>query len=176
MCACARVPHWVRLLLTLLRMPKAEVLCILVLKHLLLKPNSGVYHYGPSLIEHCLLVAGLDPAMSLTCEGLEGALPPAAWDGLVAALREEGARVIGVLFTLAILAVNFSLGCGLPLKRVLNGGELGGGDALGLTIEAPMHAAPTLATTPPTPTLATTMEVERSNGSVAAASRSATTI
>ena len=55
-------------------------------------------------------------------------------------------------------------------------GEVGGGDGLGLVIESSMHAAPALATTPPTPTLATTMEVERSNGSVAAASRSATTI
>ena len=68
-----------------------------VLKNLLLKPNSGVYHYGPSLIEHCLLTAGLDPVTKLTCDGIKDVLPAASWDRLVAALREEGARVIGNL-------------------------------------------------------------------------------
>lgn len=66
----------------------------LVLKALLLKPNSGVYHYGPSLIEHCILTAGIDPAMKLTFDNIECALPDASWTELLSALRCEGEKVI----------------------------------------------------------------------------------
>ena len=38
----------------------------LSLKTLILKQSSGVQYYGPSLIEHCILCAGLDPIRSLT--------------------------------------------------------------------------------------------------------------
>mmetsp|Transcript_17184 Transcript_17184/g.37074 ORF Transcript_17184/g.37074 Transcript_17184/m.37074 type:complete len:1292 (-) Transcript_17184:45-3920(-) len=65
-----------------------------VLKALLLKPNSGVYHYGPSLIEHCLRTAGLNPLLKLTRDNLEYTLPEASWGDLITSLREEGSRVI----------------------------------------------------------------------------------
>merc|ERR1712238_115587 len=35
------------------------------LKMALLKPSSGVYHYGPSLLDHCILSSGLDPVLAL---------------------------------------------------------------------------------------------------------------
>ncbi len=66
----------------------------LVLKALLLKPNSGVYHYGPSLIEHCIWTAGLDPMAKLSLDNIEYSLPEASWDDLITALRDEGSRVI----------------------------------------------------------------------------------
>lgn len=66
----------------------------LVLKALLLKPNSGVYHYGPSLIEHCVLTAGIDPVMKLTLANIESTLPEAMWSNLITALRHEGDRII----------------------------------------------------------------------------------
>mmetsp|Transcript_16920 Transcript_16920/g.40461 ORF Transcript_16920/g.40461 Transcript_16920/m.40461 type:complete len:1309 (-) Transcript_16920:160-4086(-) len=66
----------------------------LVLKALLLKPNSGVYHFGPSLIEHCIWTAGLDPLMKLTHDNVEYTLPEASWSDLIAALRDEGSKVI----------------------------------------------------------------------------------
>eukprot|EP00571_Detonula_confervacea_P013443 CAMPEP_0172305898 /NCGR_PEP_ID=MMETSP1058-20130122/7094_1 /TAXON_ID=83371 /ORGANISM="Detonula confervacea, Strain CCMP 353" /LENGTH=1253 /DNA_ID=CAMNT_0013017635 /DNA_START=32 /DNA_END=3793 /DNA_ORIENTATION=+ len=66
----------------------------LVLKNLLLKPNSGVYHYGPSLIEHCLWTAGLDPVLKLTLDNIENTLPEASWNDLITALGEEGNKVI----------------------------------------------------------------------------------
>jgi predicted ribosome quality control (RQC) complex YloA/Tae2 family protein len=66
----------------------------LVLKALLLRPNSGVYHYGPSLIEHCVLTAGFDPVMKLTHDNIEYTLPDASWAEIIAVLRCEGNRVI----------------------------------------------------------------------------------
>jgi predicted ribosome quality control (RQC) complex YloA/Tae2 family protein len=66
----------------------------LVLKALLLRPNSGVYHYGPSLIEHCALTAGIDPVMRLTFDNIDITLPEDSWTALITALRCEGARVI----------------------------------------------------------------------------------
>ena len=66
----------------------------LVLKALLLRPNSGVYHYGPSLIEHCVLTAGFDSVMKLTHDNIKCTLPEASWTKLIAALRCEGNRVI----------------------------------------------------------------------------------
>lgn len=64
------------------------------LKALLLKPNSGVYHYGPSLIEHCITTAGVDPVVKLTHDNIEYTLPEASWNDLVSSLRGEGAKVI----------------------------------------------------------------------------------
>lgn len=66
----------------------------LVLKALLLKPQSGVYHYGPSLIEHCIWTAGLDPVVKLTHDNLEYTLPEASWNDLITTLRDEGSKVI----------------------------------------------------------------------------------
>ncbi|EED86484.1 signal peptidase [Thalassiosira pseudonana CCMP1335] len=64
------------------------------LKALLLKPNSGVYHYGPSLIEHCITTAGVDPMVKLTHDNIEYTLPEASWNDLVSSLCGEGAKVI----------------------------------------------------------------------------------
>jgi len=64
------------------------------LKMLLLKPNSGVFHYGPSLIEHCILHSGLEPGKKFTLETSENTMPPEAWRTLIRSLREEGQRVL----------------------------------------------------------------------------------
>lgn len=64
------------------------------LKMLLLKPNSGVFHYGPSLIEHCVLSADLDASAKFTLETLEEVMPPCKWDTLIESLKVEGNRVI----------------------------------------------------------------------------------
>ena len=71
----------------------------IVLKALLLRPNSGVYHYGPSLIEHCIRTAGLDPVTKLSHDNLEYTLPEASWGDLIIALRDEGSSVIEKLTT-----------------------------------------------------------------------------
>ena len=39
---------------------------VLTLKTLILKQSSGVHYYGPSLIEHCILCASLNPSHPLT--------------------------------------------------------------------------------------------------------------
>jgi len=64
------------------------------LKMLLLKPSSGVFHYGPSLIEHCILSADLDAGKKFTLETLEEIMPPFKWDTLIKHLRDEGSRII----------------------------------------------------------------------------------
>ena len=64
------------------------------LKALLLKPSSGVYHYGPSLIEHCIKSAGLDPVVKLKHDNIDYTVPEASWEDLIASLRDEGSRVI----------------------------------------------------------------------------------
>lgn len=64
------------------------------LKMILLKPNSGVFHYGPSLIEHCILSAGLDASEKFTLETLENIMPPNKWTVLLESLKVEGSRVI----------------------------------------------------------------------------------
>ena len=66
----------------------------LVLKAFLLKPNSGVYHYGPSLIEHCIATAGVDPLMKLTVDNMESMLPVELWTTLLTALQCEGNKII----------------------------------------------------------------------------------
>lgn len=71
----------------------------LVLKSLLLKSNSGVYHYGPSLIEHCIWTAGIDPMVRLSIDNIQSTLPEAQWGDLIVALRDEGSRVIDNLIS-----------------------------------------------------------------------------
>ena len=66
----------------------------LVLKALLLKPNSGVYHYGPSVIEHCIWTSGLEPTLKLSHDNIEYTLPEASWVDLITALCDEGSKVI----------------------------------------------------------------------------------
>ena len=39
----------------------------LTLKMALLKQTSGVYHYGPTLLDHCILSSGLNPNLILNC-------------------------------------------------------------------------------------------------------------
>lgn len=65
---------------------------MLIPQALLLKPNSGVHHYGPSLIEHCIWTAGLDPLIKLTHDNIEYTLPESSWNDLITSLLEEGVR------------------------------------------------------------------------------------
>jgi len=69
----------------------------LVLKALLLRPGSGVYHYGPSLVEHCILFAGLEPTLKLNADNIEYTLPSGSWGDLLESLRDEGSVVLGNL-------------------------------------------------------------------------------
>lgn len=65
------------------------------LKMLLLKPASGVFHYGPALIEHCILHAAiLGPSAKFTLETSESLMPPSHWTKLLQSLREEGKSVL----------------------------------------------------------------------------------
>ena len=66
----------------------------LVLKALLLRPGSGVYHFGPSLVEHCILFAGLEPTMKLDAENIDYTLPSGSWGDLLDSLRDEGSLVL----------------------------------------------------------------------------------
>jgi predicted ribosome quality control (RQC) complex YloA/Tae2 family protein len=66
----------------------------IALKALLLRQSSGLFHYGPSLIEHCISNAGLDPLVKLTYDNIEYSLPEASWEDLLKSLREEGSKVI----------------------------------------------------------------------------------
>lgn len=56
---------------------------------LLLKPASGVGHYSPSLIEHCLLCADINPK-----EKPPSFLTDADWRRLQEILRSEGGRIL----------------------------------------------------------------------------------
>jgi len=65
------------------------------LKMLLLKPNSGVFHYGPSLIEHCILCANLPPHTKFTLDTLEDVVASlSSWDDLISSLKAEGSRIL----------------------------------------------------------------------------------
>lgn len=64
------------------------------LKMLLLKPNSGVFHYGPSLIEHCILCADLESNVKFNLDTIESVMPPLHWERLVTSLKEEGSRIL----------------------------------------------------------------------------------
>jgi len=64
------------------------------LKMLLLKPASGVFHYGPSLLEHCILSANLDPTLKFTLETYDSILPPTTWGILLEKLKQEGDNIL----------------------------------------------------------------------------------
>jgi len=64
------------------------------LKMLLLKPNSGVFHYGPSLIEHCILFSNLEPTKKFNLESCESIMPLSSWDNLIDSLKNEGNRIL----------------------------------------------------------------------------------
>jgi predicted ribosome quality control (RQC) complex YloA/Tae2 family protein len=63
----------------------------LTLKSLVLKSTSGVSHYGPALLEHCILTAGLDPYKALIDEQELESIP---WESLRSALLGEGQHVL----------------------------------------------------------------------------------
>ena len=69
------------------------------LKALLLKPSSGVYHYGPSLLEHCILCANLDPNMKLKADDVATVLDASQWGVLITSLQEQGAKIVNDLST-----------------------------------------------------------------------------
>lgn len=66
---------------------KAAESYALTLKILLLKQSSGVHYFGPSLIEHCILCAGLDPQMKIVSQQ---SLLAETFQKLVKCLNEEG--------------------------------------------------------------------------------------
>lgn len=66
----------------------------LTLKTLVLQSNSGVSHYGPALLEHCILTAGLDPHSAIVDEE---ALQSIQWPSLRSALLVEGQRILDSL-------------------------------------------------------------------------------
>ena len=70
---------------------------VVPLKAFLLKPSSGVYQYGPSLIEHCILLAQLDPNTKISPQTIETALSKEEWEQLVTVLIAEGTKVIANL-------------------------------------------------------------------------------
>lgn len=67
---------------------------VMPLKAFLLKPTSGVYHFGPSLLEHCILCADLDPNTKVGIDTIDVVLSMAEWAKLLEALKEEGARTL----------------------------------------------------------------------------------
>ena len=67
------------------------------LKALLLKPSSGVHHYGPSLLEHCLLCANLDPMTKVVGGNVSASLPLEAVGKMLASLRDEGSQQLEAL-------------------------------------------------------------------------------
>ena len=71
------------------------------IKALLLRPSSGVFHYGPSLIEHCIISAQLplNVDTKLFPDTLSEIFPVNLWDLLIKALRVVGQSVIDDLST-----------------------------------------------------------------------------
>jgi len=67
---------------------------VVPLKAFLLKPSSGVYQYGPSLIEHCILLAKIDPNIKISPQTLDTALTVKEWEQLVTVLKTEGKKVM----------------------------------------------------------------------------------
>ena len=71
----------------------------LTLKTLLLKPGMGVSHYGPTLLEHCILCADLNPHETLQ----KDALPSSdEWGNMQKALNEQGPAVMRALQDAAV--------------------------------------------------------------------------
>ena len=98
----------------------------MTLKALLLRPSSGVYHYGPSLIEHCVLHAGLRPDLWVSLSDVKHTAPPSVWSDLTTSLKEEGRRVIDDLAT--------AEGSGYVLYRMKEGGGSGSGERGGPSV------------------------------------------
>jgi predicted ribosome quality control (RQC) complex YloA/Tae2 family protein len=71
---------------------KNKASSVMPLKAFLLKPSSGVYHYGPSLLEHCILCADLVPDTKIGLETIETALSLEDWAKLIETLQEEGTK------------------------------------------------------------------------------------
>ena len=69
------------------------------LKALLLKPSSGVSHYGPALLEDCILCAQLDPNVKFTGQNVADVLSASDWETLIASLKEEGPKIMNELST-----------------------------------------------------------------------------
>lgn len=71
----------------------------LTLKTLLLKPAMGVSHYGPTLLEHCILCAELKPNQSISLEPDSTTPLPSLedWERLQKALAEQGPAVMQAL-------------------------------------------------------------------------------
>ena len=70
---------------------------LVTLKTLLLKPSSGISHYGPNFLEHCILVAGMTPNNPLQLgddHNNNNNLPsPSEWEGFLKTLQEESAKL-----------------------------------------------------------------------------------
>jgi predicted ribosome quality control (RQC) complex YloA/Tae2 family protein len=66
----------------------------LTLKTLVLQSNSGVSHYGPALLEHCILTASLDPHETIVDEAM---LHSIEWPLIRSVLSEEGQRIFDSL-------------------------------------------------------------------------------
>lgn len=73
---------------------KSKKSSVITLKAFLLKPSSGVYHYGPSLLEHCILSACLDPNTKVRLETIDTALTMEQWSNLLLTLQDEGHKVM----------------------------------------------------------------------------------
>lgn len=73
---------------------KSKKSSVITLKAFLLKPSSGVYHYGPSLLEHCILSAGLDPNTKVGLKTIDTALTMEQWSKLILTLQDEGHKVM----------------------------------------------------------------------------------
>jgi hypothetical protein len=70
---------------------------VIPLKAFLSKPSSGVYHYGPSLLEHCILCASLNPDVKIGAETIDTDLSLEEWSRLIKTLQEEGAARINAV-------------------------------------------------------------------------------
>ena len=70
------------------------------LKALLLKPSSGVSFFGPSLLEHCILCAKLNPECKFKADTVESVLSVSDWDALLLSLKNEGPNIMNQLSTI----------------------------------------------------------------------------
>ena len=68
----------------------------LTLKSLLLKPSSGVFQYGPAILEHCTCLANLSPHQPLL---LPEHLQSIDWSRLRTVLQTEPARILQEITT-----------------------------------------------------------------------------
>lgn len=70
----------------------------MVLKTLLLRKSSGVHHYGPSIIEHCILSCNIDPNMMIhipeTDDTAISTELSSLFETLLLSLRVEGANIL----------------------------------------------------------------------------------